>query len=410
MIILYMCEFNDTELARRIKNTLENKTFSQDGLNVNHMRCIIDLYGGNSSGDKEALKQELSIIYYTFLDSHGPQRPQVAERPQRIQAPQRRQAPQRPQLPQRPEAREIDERQRELTDMHRMYSRALDEILRQQAGVSVIYVGIGSARNYKQQCPPYLSNFRGKKICVLIDKELESPFESPLKCRPDRDTIIIQITQHYYAQNYTVTHPDKVAICSSFLYSLVEHVLANNKKLIISDFSDGSYGPKMEEVIDIFGPDRIFPNILFDVSYGDENIHEGCHSRLSLVNIIKDRFGNFVQPMYSPLSDVKQYITPKYYNMFIKVARKRYNIIKDFMKGAGFPEELKIIETIYGSDLNKAPALFLNDIANVLGKRIEIPYDLTYDVFTAMGNDLRRDLSKMMPPPASSGDLGDPDH
>jgi len=188
-----------------------------------------------------------------------------------------------------------------------MHAMDYPEILTlcEQEQPDLIYVAIGcaayehpSSQGTIQQYPPFVKHWSGKKVCIWIDPDLESPPRSltTIQATPDSssteiwrttDAIFVSVRKHFY---YEATEE------SQFIESLCRNTVARHTKLIVQDYS----GRDIQE----FYPMHIHPDIpksvLYDVTYNDG----GCFIDFDAIQILRDANGDFLQPSFSPLRDM----------------------------------------------------------------------------------------------------------
>jgi len=168
-----------------------------------------------------------------------------------------------------------------------------------------IYLSIGCAQGWHspetqqpQQYPPQIAALPGRKLCILIDPQLESPPVSVKTLDPaanPADTV--------YVINPNLTF---VVIRRNFIWpelSLMNrlYALCTQTRLIVQDFTG--------EIIDRYYPKTpgLLRNVLFDYTYNDG----GCFIDFSKISILQRPDGSFIQPAREPIADVHPFTTPE---------------------------------------------------------------------------------------------------
>ena len=172
---------------------------------------------------------------------------------------------------------------------------------------SIIYVAIGcSVERYApskhppQQYPPYLHAFNCPQICVLIDPRLEMPPRAYADVAAvaatatksiSGDITILPVIEDY---NHTSYYGEST---SWFLDKLSQLCLTKRVQLIVQDFT----GTNIHPFYPIHHGRKILKKVLYDPTYKDGN----CDPDMSAIKVFRDEEGGFIQPMYSPLNELR---------------------------------------------------------------------------------------------------------
>jgi hypothetical protein len=167
-----------------------------------------------------------------------------------------------------------------------------------------------------QQDPLFLNKFNGNKVVILIDPLLEDT----LKIQEKHNLNIISTSENFrylngnnykvFAINQRIEYDNEDDF--HFICNIISEALAVNTKVILQDFTGNSPANLYSRLIPIFGKDNLFPNVLFDVTYGDGDClvlfnDNDCHM-----------FDNhFIQNKFMPLQMVKSINSP-FYNKLLK--------------------------------------------------------------------------------------------
>lgn len=180
---------------------------------------------------------------------------------------------------------------------------------------ALIYLAVGCAQGHNgrdkatpQEYPPFVAEWPGNKVCILIDPMLEQiPYAfRDLGAREEEtvgQTRVVlehkesQVTFFSIRDHFETTSPpewhrdrEKEAHDMAFLYDLCDITKNNVTKLIYQDYSGRN----------IMGlcPPHLSKAVLFDVTYNDG----GCFIDFDKIHILKDINGHFIQPGYLPLA------------------------------------------------------------------------------------------------------------
>lgn len=186
-------------------------------------------------------------------------------------------------------------------DYNSVYTYIEDEFKR--GGPLVIYVAIGCSaahhgpgQHTMQQYPPYLRAFPYPQICVLIDPALEMPPRA-YEDVPDStgDITFLPIQQEFH-------HDSRYGGTSTtwFLEKLVG--MCNTRvKLIVQEFTGGD----LRLCYPMHMGREILKHVMYDPCYSDGS----CSPDLDAIRIYRDAEGGFIQPVYSPLNEIRDIVT-----------------------------------------------------------------------------------------------------
>jgi len=171
-----------------------------------------------------------------------------------------------------------------------------------------IYIAIGCAlgryeegKHPPQQYPPFMTDFPGRHICILIDPMLESPPRAyadlaGTNLSEEPVTTIGNVTFIPMRSEFEWESNEACAFIDSLCKTTATY-------LIVQDYS----GCNIEHYypIDRLGP-QITKRILFDVTYRES----GCFIDFASVKILRYRDGGFIQPKYDPITALRAYVSP----------------------------------------------------------------------------------------------------
>jgi hypothetical protein len=177
---------------------------------------------------------------------------------------------------------------------------------------SLIYLSVGCAqghwdreRSSPQQYPPFVADWPGYKVCILIDPNLEGiPY-----CLQDLGVSAEEQTK--YARSRIIDLPGiriyclrmmfEIPLHTSFLHTLCDIAVYGSTKLIYQDYT----GRITNELYpwDRYDTTRLKAQVLFDVTYNDC----GCFVDFSKVRLLKNTKGEFIHPELEPLIVVKDH-------------------------------------------------------------------------------------------------------
>lgn len=190
----------------------------------------------------------------------------------------------------------------------------------------LIYVAIGCSQKHylhsgtrrtgsAQEYPPFVESWPGRRLCVLIDPDLEEKPDGIERaggapkvlddCTPHAVApplnIFIVLRKHFHWSDDG---------CRAFLNTLIQRCLRPSggpcflgagvagPRMIVQDYSGTDIRPYYP--LEIFGH-AMLPRVLFDITGGDP----GCFVDFSKYQLLRDTNGNFVQPLYTPLWKLK---------------------------------------------------------------------------------------------------------
>jgi hypothetical protein len=210
-------------------------------------------------------------------------------------------------------------------------SQTYSDILKycRESNPSLIYLAVGCAQGHHardkataQEYPPFVSEWPGKKICILIDPILEQPpycfsdlevsnqrlseiagapvvdFTPSLRfyCLRQRfETLDAPSVDYKFKSDPAKYEPDM-----SFLYSLCDIAYTSSTKLIYQDYS-GRFIDYLYPINRFKDPERLKANVLFDVTYNEA----GCFVDFKEVKILKKPNGDFMHPEYETLANLR---------------------------------------------------------------------------------------------------------
>lgn len=203
----------------------------------------------------------------------------------------------------------------------------------------LIYVAIGCSQKWYQQTgaqgtpqeyPPFVAEWIGRKLCILIDPELEEepvgitqaggapaklPDYMPLTLehvrRPAITFVAARARFEWRADN------EGHDACMTFLHGLLQRALQpEGPHMIVQDYSGIDIRPLYP--VERYGH-QLFSKVLFDITGGDA----GCFVDFSKFRVVRDHAGHFVQPAYTPLWKLRALRLGKAYEDQI---RERYSL------------------------------------------------------------------------------------
>jgi hypothetical protein len=221
------------------------------------------------------------------------------------------------------------------------------DILRfcKESNPSLIYLAVGCAQGHHskakaspQQYPPFVEEWVGNKICILIDPELEQPpyCFSDLGVSNERlaENVVDVPGIRFYClrQRFETvdapsvhsqyrTPPQKYEPDMSFLYSLCDLAYTSQTKFIYQDYS-GRIVNYLYPTSRYENPERLKANVLFDVTYNEG----GCFVNFDEVKILKTPNGDFLHPEREVLANLRNH--PRLLNIY---ATKRRSILGSYI-------------------------------------------------------------------------------
>jgi hypothetical protein len=235
-----------------------------------------------------------------------------------------------------------------------MFNRILNHINNQN--YSLLYIGVGTAmpdysmcdnkenhtvitpQNF-QQHPLFINRFSGNKIILLIDPRLESPLHILEYYANMGRQIVLSLSINSILSIYTEVNGETsdmiIAVKDSiywsdqreesysehfaFLVNIIMSCMDNNIKVIMQDYSGIDITNTYSRLINIFGKEILFPNVIFDVTYGDGN----CMQHIDVDTLKLDKNGNFVQEKFLLLSRLAKINSSN----FKRIREERVNLI-----------------------------------------------------------------------------------
>lgn len=191
---------------------------------------------------------------------------------------------------------------------------------------SLIYLSVGCAQGHHtkakaspQQYPPFVEEWVGNKICILIDPELERPpyCFSDLGISNDRlaETVVDVPGIRFYCLRQRFETADPPSVNSqyrtpthifeshmSFLYSLCDLAYTSKTKFIYQDYT-GRIINYLYPISRYENPERLKANVLFDVTYNEG----GCFIDFNEVKIMKKPNGDFLHPEREVLANLRSH-------------------------------------------------------------------------------------------------------
>lgn len=190
---------------------------------------------------------------------------------------------------------------------------------------TLIYLAVGCAQGHHtranatpQEYPPFVSEWPGRKICILIDPELEQPPYCFSDLGVSNETLgavvdlpdirfyclrqRFETADHPSVDSHYRSNPAKYESDMSFLYSLCDLAYTSQTKFIYQDYS-GRFTDYLYPITRYQDVDRLKANVLFDVTYNES----GCFIDFSTVKILKKPNGDFLHPEYEVLANLRSY-------------------------------------------------------------------------------------------------------
>jgi hypothetical protein len=182
---------------------------------------------------------------------------------------------------------------------------------------SVLYIGVGCAmpdaniENIKtspetnQQYPVFLDKIPGKKLIFLIDPRLEEPlyltderkieleFELPgnVKIYSGDNIKIIAVKDNIF---WNCMEEEKWVEDYTLLVNIIMRCMDINMKVILQDYTGADTTQLYAKLIPIFNKETLFPNVIFDVTYGDG----GCLYHFTPDSLKLTENGDFIQDKF----------------------------------------------------------------------------------------------------------------
>lgn len=178
---------------------------------------------------------------------------------------------------------------------------------------SLVYVAIGCAQGHyqygihsPQQMPPCIANWRGRKLCLLIDPYLEPvpylyrdigvPSGSGDTVTVGHTTVVCMRNEFHWPSRFTepmVARPH----CELMDQLCATACADGGPHVIVQDYCGNDI--RLYYPVSRF-PDVLRKKVLFDFTYRDS----GCFVDFSKVRLLLDSAGDFIQPAYSKLATI----------------------------------------------------------------------------------------------------------
>jgi hypothetical protein len=166
---------------------------------------------------------------------------------------------------------------------------------------AIVYLGVGCAMAPLQQYPPFLKDFPGNQICILIDPRLEEDAALSHE-RPD-GVVFFHLRRLF-----------EWATESDFIAELCN---LPGSQFIAQDYSGA-------DIREFFPKDQaLMQKVLFDVTYGEGS----CYVDFDAVRIFRKEDGGFVNPNQETLASMRRYVP---HELLVQKAKER-NIAIQFV-------------------------------------------------------------------------------
>jgi len=187
----------------------------------------------------------------------------------------------------------------------------------------LIYVAIGCAQGHyppgspmesPQEYPPFVAQWPGRRVCILIDPNLEEP----LRCLPettrDPNVTVLPLRECFEWPSKWPADAHKyaeIATCQAFLDRLITLAIRTPRTyLIVQDYA-GNY-------IDTHYPiDRFDRHIINKVFYDVTGRDGGCFIDFSKIRIARNAEGHFIQPAYTPLQLLRIFVDKETFDFHV---------------------------------------------------------------------------------------------
>lgn len=251
--------------------------------------------------------------------------------------------------------------------MQQVYEETMD--LLNNTRPEVIYFAVGCSMGHynnispanNQQNPTFMKKFEGKKkLYIFMDPSLENPLklESQINLVINhtnssdivRDYVVLENIEYtvvainrpfYFYNDINVPNKHNQELDLLFLYALVNYAVDRNIKLFVQNYTGADIAASYGEVASIFGKDRVFKNVIFDVTQNDG----GCFVDFNKHPIFYDDEDNFMQARFYSFVEMKKINKQYYKTMLIKRLNilswqiSRYlRIIKGELEGTQYDE------------------------------------------------------------------------
>jgi hypothetical protein len=206
----------------------------------------------------------------------------------------------------------------------------------------VIYFAVGCFMGHynditpanNQQNPKFMQKFEGKKkFYIFMDPALENPLklESQINLVINntitndivQDYVVLENNEYkivainkpfYFYNDINVPNAHNQELDQLFLYALVNYAIERNIKLFVQNYTGADISASYNEVASIFGKDRVFKNVLFDVTQNDG----GCFIDFNKHPVFYDNEDNFMQARFYSFVEMKKINEDYYKSMLVK--------------------------------------------------------------------------------------------
>ena len=219
-----------------------------------------------------------------------------------------------------------------------------------ESNPSLIYLAVGCAQGHHtranaspQQYPPFVEAWPGRKICILIDPELEQPpycFDKLTQSNQQLSEIagsaVVDFNQslRFYCLRMRFETLDAPSVNSqyrsdpktyehdmTFLYSLCDLAYTSHTKFIYQDYT-GRITDYLYPLSRYEDPEQLKANVLFDVTYNEG----GCFVDFTTVKILRKPNGDFLHPEHEVLANLRSHPS-----LMAIYAKKRRSILGSYI-------------------------------------------------------------------------------
>jgi hypothetical protein len=230
--------------------------------------------------------------------------------------------------------------------MHHTYKETMN--LLNTTRPEVIYFAVGCFMGHynditpsnNQQNPKFMQKFNGEsKFYIFMDPMLENPLklESQINLVINdnnssndivKDYVVLKNTEYtvvainkpfYFYNNINVPNNHNQEHDLLFLYALVNYSVEQNIKLFVQNYTGEDISASYNEIASIFGKERVFKNVIFDVTQNDG----GCFVDFNKHPVFYDDEDNFIHARFLSFVEMKKINEDYYKTMLIK----RLNIL-----------------------------------------------------------------------------------
>jgi hypothetical protein len=206
----------------------------------------------------------------------------------------------------------------------------------------VIYFAVGCFMGHynditpanNQQNPKFMQKFEGKKkFYIFMDPVLENPLklESQINLVINntitndivQDYVVLENNEYkivainkpfYFYNDINVPNAHNQELDQLFLYALVNYAVEQNIKLFVQNYTGADISASYNEIASIFEKDRVFKNVLFDVTQNDG----GCFIDFNKHPVFYDNEDNFMQARFYSFVEMKKINEDYYKSMLVK--------------------------------------------------------------------------------------------